>query len=256
MMVRWLALSLLACGCVASSVPADTLEQQASSSATGDGPVCPADSPPLECPYPGDFGACGENPTSEFDEQCCRRPICDADSDCADGLVCNYGGIYGFGCSEVEQDGETICECGAPPIGLGRPMCIPPSAVSPDWCSALRTQDECEVPRAPIDFGEEHPRFCRWVAIQEVRLEGETCTIEEALPRCMTLRQPDGNGCEARDCMLDETSLLGAVARPLDATSFELIPAAEILCGVGTPLDDWLPADDASLGPCALTCEG
>jgi len=87
-----------------------------------------------------------------------------------------------------------------------------------------------------------------------VRLENDACTIADAQPRCITLEQPEGNGCSPSPCTQGDTSLPGAVARPLDASSFELIVAGDELCGVGIPIADWLPADDPSLGPCALDC--
>lgn len=253
--MRWFALGLLSLAtCVASSTQIGVLEQASSSSSsatTGDATQC---LPGCTAPYAGGF-ACGDSPKSELDEQCCQRPYCDGDADCPSGTVCNYGGLYGFGCEEIEQDGESVCQCGANPLALGRPMCIPPSAVDPDWCAQLRNQSECEQLRSPIDFGDAHPRICRWVAIEEVRSDGETCTIVDSLPRCLTLIQPDGNGCSPAQCTLDDTALNGPLARPLDATSYEMIVAGDVLCGVGTPLEDWIPADDPSLGPCAAACE-
>jgi hypothetical protein len=220
-MVGWMA---LASACVAGSTPLGSVEQQGSSSTATGGAQCPEDSPPLGCPYNGGFGACGEQPDSELDEQCCPRPRCE-------------------------------CQCGADPIPLGRPMCIPPGSVDPDWCASLRSEAECERSEW-IDLGLGKLRSCHWVPVHEVRFEKDACVIDEAQPRCMTLLQPDGNGCFATTCMLDEVQLHGAVARPLDASSFELVAAADVICGVGIPLDDWIPADDPSLGPCALDCGG
>jgi hypothetical protein len=247
-------------GCIVGPSPV-VVEQQGSSSSAGDD-VCPADRPPLGCPYTGSFGACGENPSSELDESCCRRPYCKHHADCDVGMVCSYGGIYSFGCEEVAEDGASVCICGADPLALGRPMCMPPAAVDPDWCTQLRSPEECGGAGAGewTELGSGDVRRCGWVDVEEVRFdtEAQSCARVEALPRCVTLRQPEGNGCSPDTCTLgdDPAEILGPVAQPLDANSYEMIAAGETLCGVGTPVGDWLPAEDVSLGPCALACPG
>lgn len=174
-------------------------------------------------------------------------------------MVCSYGGIASFGC-EPQQGGEAdgTCTCGADPSGQQRTMCMPPSSVHPDWCTQLRTQDECDS-RERIDFGDGDVRRCRWVDIEEVRFDAATrsCSRAEGLPRCITLTPPEGNFCSFDTCMFgeDPSEILGPLALPLDPNSYELLEAGgEQLCGVGIPVGAWLPADEPSLGPCALSC--
>ncbi|MBC8070719.1 MAG: hypothetical protein IAG13_20480 [Deltaproteobacteria bacterium] len=212
--------------------------------------TCSEDSPPLGCAYDEvSFGPCGDAPTSELDENCCRRPFCERHADCAEGLVCNLGGIYGFSCSEVQADGEPSCQCGAPLLGLARPMCIPASVVSPAWCSALRTETECAG--EPIDLGGGDVRSCRWVEAQELTLDPELgCAITPSFARCVTVQHGAAQGCE-RSCRRGELELADARVRPLRPGAFELL---DIDTCDGSPVGEWLALDDPSLADCVFDC--
>jgi len=64
--------------------------------------------------------ACGR--ASEYDENCCGRPDCKTDADCADNETCTefitLGQWYCW-----DNPGNT-CDCGGPPGGAPRPKCI------------------------------------------------------------------------------------------------------------------------------------
>lgn len=247
--VRLVGLVVVAVGvaCVAPSTELGVVE----------GAVC-APELALDCSVPPTDG-CGDGPTSELDENCCRRSSCERHSDCAEGLVCNLGGMAGFGCADAERDGETVCECGGPPSGLARPMCIPLESVPPDWCTQLRTQGECEAGEA-IALGDGTTKGCAWIELFEVRFDAEssTCAIEPITPTCITVVNNGNEGCpDPLPCTLpgQSTVLGGALARPLDDTTYDVFAVGDELCnGADTPVGDWIPADDPSLGACAMSC--
>lgn len=235
----------------ACTIPASqSLGQGESSSSSSDDattdPSSCAPNPSFQCtsPYPGTFGECGG---FDFDESCCMRPTCGSAADCEGDEVCAAVGSPGLSCSE--QDGA--CVCGADPGPFPRAVCLPADQVPSDWCGGHVDETACNA-AAPEDA----PQFCRWIELYTMTIDGDSCTVSELEGRCLTIDYNPAQGCGPEPCATanHDVLLTTAIARSIDDTSFEVFGLTDIFCGEGTPVGDWIPASDASLGACALTC--
>jgi len=213
----------------------------------------------FECsvPFDGTGWGCSADPRSDFDAGCCFRPTCESHSDCDDGLVCAPIGSR-LGCANEIEDGETVCRCGAPPDGRSRPICVPPEAVEGEWCGTHWTQTECNA-AASIELGPNDVQVCRWIEVHNVSIyDPAECRVDAPSSRCLTIQEGYDPGCPAQQCTSGDGSITlgGPMAHPLSGgTAFEVFGVDDVLCGSGTPVGNWGPASDASLGACAFTCE-
>lgn len=206
-----------------------------------------APNPNFSCtsPYPGSFGECGG---LDFDENCCMRPTCDGAADCAADEVCAAVGSPGLSC--IEQDGACVCMSDLGPFP--RPVCMPADQVPVDWCGGHADETACNS-AAP----EEALQFCRWIDVHTMSIDGDSCSISEPEPRCLTIDFNPELGCGPEPCATADHGVLltTAIARLIDdGTTFEVFGLTDVFCGEGTPVGDWIPATDASLGACALSC--
>lgn len=230
----------------------------ASSSAegsTGEPQMCAPD-PAFTCtaPYDGSFGECGG---ADFDADCCLRPTCGGDEDCAAGESCLGVGTSGLSCADTEFEGETVCSCSADPGGLPRKVCMPSAPADEDWCAVYEDEAAC-TGAAPMELGPEDRQFCAWldVTLLEPDVDDAVCDVGATEPRCVTVRQTFEDGCGTFTCNLGQTLSFNApLARTVDGV-IEVFGVNDQLCAVGTPVGAWLPATDPSFGPCAFDCDG
>ncbi|HWB81322.1 MAG TPA: hypothetical protein VG755_40445 [Nannocystaceae bacterium] len=222
-----------------------------SSSGNVDPTTDPSSCPPSNAftctsPYDGvSFGACGG---LDFDENCCMRPTCDSAADCGTDEVCAAVGSPGLAC--VEEDGACVCASNLGPFP--RPVCLPVDAVPTDWCGGHADETACNA-AAP----EQPPQFCRWIELYTMSIDGDACNISEPEGRCLTIDYNPEEGCGPEPCATTDhgLQLTTAIARDIDGgTTFEVFGLTDVFCGGGRPAGDWIPASDASLGACALTC--
>lgn len=220
---------------------------------TGEPQMCAPD-PAFTCtaPYNGSFGECGG---FDFDANCCRRPTCGGDEDCVEGESCVGVGTSGLSCADTEFDGQTVCSCSADPGGPSRRVCMPSTPAAEDWCAVYEDEAAC-TGAAPMDVPPTS-HFCAWldVTVLVADAENDVCEVGATEPRCITVEQGTDPGCGYFACALPPSLLFGSpVARTVDG-AIEVFGLDDQLCAVGTPVGDWIPADDASLGPCAFDCD-
>lgn len=218
-------------------------------------PAC-APNPAFTCtvPFEPSPGECSSDPTSLFDENCCMRLACDSHADCDDGLVCAPA-TSPFSCSDVVEEGETRCLCGAPPNGAVRSICVPPEAVPQNWCSAHFSEEACNTAEQ-TEVGGDALQFCRWIETQRLRIEPitETCELQGPESRCITFDVNPEQGCGPIPCTLGPLLMSTAIANATSESSFEVFGLNDVFCGEGSPVGNWIPADDPLLGPCAMSC--
>jgi hypothetical protein len=238
----------------AESTGAATDTSSSAEGTTGDPPMCAPD-PAFTCtaPYGGSFGECGG---ADFDANCCLRPTCGGDEDCADGESCLGVGISGLSCEDAEFDGETVCSCSADPGGVPRKVCMPSPPADEDWCAVYGDEEAC-TGAAPMDVPPTS-QFCAWldVTLLEADVDNGVCQVGATEPRCITVSQGTDPGCGYFECTLAPSFVLGSpAARTVDGV-IEVFGVDDQLCAVGTPVGGWLPASDPSFGPCAFDCGG
>jgi len=221
----------------------------------GDG-VCEA-GPAFTCTVPYDGQAFGPCDSNDFDANCCLRPTCHGAEDCADGEACVPAGTSGLSCADEDRDGETFCGCSADASGFQRNVCLPFDRIPLDWCNGYFDEGQCndapEVVRAEGD-----QQFCQWIDVHVLSIDGaDSCGMSEPEPRCLTIQRGFDPGCATQQCSIGPAPLVldTPVARLVDSgTTFEVFGVNDVFCGSGTPVGDWITADDASLGPCAMDC--
>ncbi len=256
---------------VPACVPASKSLGGADSGSTGDGPESSEGdtpttggdgqcepSPSFTCTVPYDGQAFGPCDSNDFDANCCLRPTCHGAEDCADGEACVPAGTSGLSCADEDRDGEPFCGCSADASGFQRNVCLPLDRIPVDWCNGYFEEEECGS--APeVVRGEGDEQFCQWIDVHLLSIDEGTqsCELSDAEPRCLTIQRGFDPGCASQPCSIGPEPLVldTPVARLVDGgTTFEVFGINDVFCGSGTPVGDWIPADDASLGPCAMNC--
>lgn len=242
-----------------SDLPSSSVTTSPSDSSDSGSPAQCVDNPLYGCTVPFDGGwSCGESPYDDLDENCCPRPTCGGEGDCADDEACLPIGSSGFGCTDFPtDDGGLTCSCAANPTS-GRPICIPDAAVEPFYCTGYSDEESCgAAPEVPYDA--EHAYYCVWATVHSNALLDGACEPGlEPEERCIsaTYNTLGGDpGCGSNECTLDGAPLETGVARFLDEVSIEYISLTAYFCGSEqAPVGDWLPCDDPSFGACGCDC--
>lgn len=202
---------------------------------------------------PDALGACGDGPTSELDEHCCKRAPCTFNGDCYEDETCYHGGIAEYSCGPVEHDGVESCECTildpAP-----RRMCVPIDSLAAEWCEANATEEAC---RASETFTRTDGRIegCGWFELTVLSLDADAgCTLGPSEHRCLTWKE-DTFPCMGQTCRREDLGVeaVDGIARVLDG-KIEILDIYHHGCAAYFPVGDgWAPVADI-VGACAFTC--
>jgi hypothetical protein len=203
---------------------------------------------------PDALGACGESPTSELDEHCCKRGPCSFNGDCYEDETCYHGGIAEYTCDPVEEDGVESCACTIVDPAPRR-ICVPIDTLPAEWCEANATEETC---LASETFSRSEGEFegCGWSELTVLRVDADAgvCALGPSEHRCLTYGS-DELACTAQTCRRDDLGLetLDGIARVLEGR-IEILNFHEYGCDGYLPVaDGWIAVADI-VGPCAFSC--
>lgn len=124
-----------------------------------------------------------------------------------------------------------------------------------EWCDGFTDEETCNAaPEMEVPGG--MPQFCQWIDMQTLTIDAanNSCGTDGPVSRCLTFDFNPNEGCGPIPCTLGPLLMTTAIARPIDEDTFEVWGLTDIFCGGGTPVGDWIPADDPSLAQCQMTC--